>query len=271
VLVNEIVDISNGLETLIAEENCVQVTEELGGSSFFTSHQDMHDGVGVFHNPESIGFSGNVRVAFALKSAFDNLAGYPVVDNEGNTHKNIFELFVDDVTMDMLRRDRKEDALVQRRTPVYDYCGTIIGYTTENVQGTDSRSLGDIPYERYQPGHNANGMDTSGGNNPCYTPPETSDIRFKENIQDINNPIEIVKNLEGKYFNFKGQSNRQVGVIAQQVEEHLPEIVEEDGNGVKMVKYGNTVGVLIEAMKAQQEQIDSLKSQVDTLTKALNG
>jgi ribonuclease PH len=54
----------------------------------------------------------------------------------------------------------------------------------------------------------------------------------------------------------------EIGVIAQEVEEVVPDVVNTNGEGIKSVKYGNLVGVLIEAIKEQQTQIDELKSKI---------
>jgi hypothetical protein len=51
-------------------------------------------------------------------------------------------------------------------------------------------------------------------------------------------------------------------VIAQEVEEVLPEVVEDGLDGFKSVAYGNMVGLLIEAIKEQQKQIDALKMHI---------
>ena len=90
-----------------------------------------------------------------------------------------------------------------------------------------------------------------------------SDISLKNDIEDIENAIDIVKKLRGVTFNYKQPSRRrhegkQLGVIAQEVEEHLPEVVSER-NGIKNVAYGNIVALLIEAIKEMQEEIDKLK------------
>jgi hypothetical protein len=55
------------------------------------------------------------------------------------------------------------------------------------------------------------------------------------------------------------------GVIAQDVEKVLPEAVRENEDGFKNVAYGNMVGLLIEAIKEQQTQIDELKAEVAEL------
>ena len=74
-----------------------------------------------------------------------------------------------------------------------------------------------------------------------------SDINKKKNIRPIENAIEITKKLEGVRFDWKDTDAPSIGVIAQEVEKVLPELVVEN-DGVKSVSYGNIVGVLIEAI-----------------------
>lgn len=93
-----------------------------------------------------------------------------------------------------------------------------------------------------------------------------SDERLKTDIKTIENAVDIVKQLRGVTYNKGGKPG--LGVIAQEVEEVLPVIVktENDEMGTKSVAYGNMVGVLIEAFKEQQKQIDELKDIIKTLT-----
>ena len=94
-----------------------------------------------------------------------------------------------------------------------------------------------------------------------------SDISLKENIEVIPNAVDKVKTLDGITFNYikDGPDKRMTGVIAQQVQEVLPEAVYEtemigdNENKNLAVRYGNMVGLLIEAIKEQQQQIDELK------------
>ena len=87
----------------------------------------------------------------------------------------------------------------------------------------------------------------------------TSDINKKHNINTIENALEIVNNLRGVRFNWNHNDQAAVGVIAQEIEQHLPEVV-VDSDDSKSVQYGPLVGVLIEAIKEQQKQIDELKN-----------
>jgi len=91
-----------------------------------------------------------------------------------------------------------------------------------------------------------------------------SDARVKENIKTIDSALEKVNKLRGVEFNKIGEEKTCIGVIAQEVEEVLPEVVETDDNGMKAVAYGNMVGLLIEAMKEQQKQIDELKAKLES-------
>ena len=91
-----------------------------------------------------------------------------------------------------------------------------------------------------------------------------SDIRLKENIEIIDNPLEKIQKMRGVYYTLKedSSSQRKIGVIAQEMEEVLPEVVytgtSEDK--FKSVAYGNIVAVLLEGMKAQQSTLRSIES-----------
>ena len=82
-----------------------------------------------------------------------------------------------------------------------------------------------------------------------------SDERLKSDIETIDNALDKVMNMRG--VSYTKQAEKGIGVIAQEIEKVLPEVV-TDGE-YKSVAYGNIVGVLIEAIKEQQEQIDKLK------------
>ena len=94
-----------------------------------------------------------------------------------------------------------------------------------------------------------------------------SDIRLKENIETIDNPLEKIQKMRGVYYNLKEDSNaeRKIGVIAQEMEEVLPEVVYTDTSEDKWksVAYGNIVAVLLEGMKAQESTLRSIQSYLD--------
>lgn len=90
-----------------------------------------------------------------------------------------------------------------------------------------------------------------------------SDSRLKENIEPISNALEKVSELSGYTFNKKDTGKRSTGVIAQEVEKVLPEAVQQDSDGMLSVAYGNMVGLLIEAVKELQQEVNDLKEQLN--------
>jgi hypothetical protein len=92
-----------------------------------------------------------------------------------------------------------------------------------------------------------------------------SDIRLKENIQKIDNPIDKIVKIDGVRFDWKSDNKPSMGVIAQNIEEVLPELV--NGEDSKSVNYNGIIGLLIECVKTQQEQIDELNKRLDELPK----
>ena len=87
-----------------------------------------------------------------------------------------------------------------------------------------------------------------------------SDERVKQNVEDIDNALDKVTKLRGVYFERIAQpGERKVGVIAQEVERVVPELVSTDEEGMKSVSYANMAGLLIEAVKELKEEVDDLK------------
>ena len=90
----------------------------------------------------------------------------------------------------------------------------------------------------------------------------TSDATLKTNVETLTGSLDAVKSLRGVSFDWIENGNSDVGVIAQEVEAVLPDVVSTNDQGIKSVKYGNMVALLIEAMKEQQAQIDELKAKL---------
>lgn len=121
-------------------------------------------------------------------------------------------------------------------------------------------------------------LDASGnaifsGNVTAYGTP--SDIRLKEDIEVIDNALEKVKQLKGITYTLKSDGNRLTGLVAQDLEKVLPEAVytinsigdsvNEEPEEHLAIQYGNTVGLLVEAIKEQQKQIETLTAKVKEL------
>jgi hypothetical protein len=94
----------------------------------------------------------------------------------------------------------------------------------------------------------------------------SSDIRFKENIVPIENALDKISKISGNTYDWKaenkiehGYEGNDVGVIAQEIEAVLPQLVQTRENGFKAVKYDKLVALLIEGIKEQQTQIEKLR------------
>jgi len=97
----------------------------------------------------------------------------------------------------------------------------------------------------------------------CTDLNSTSDINLKDNIETFTNALDIVNDLRGVRFEWKENHKPSIGVVAQELEEVLPELV--NGSDPKTVNYNGLIGVLIEAIKEQQEQINIVKEEIKIL------
>ena len=93
----------------------------------------------------------------------------------------------------------------------------------------------------------------------------SSDERLKNNIQTIENPLEKLSQISGNTFDWNEEKQdiykgRDYGVIAQEIEQVMPELVDTRDNGYKAVKYEKLVPLLIESIKELQKEIEELKS-----------
>ncbi|MBN2792047.1 MAG: tail fiber domain-containing protein, partial [Desulfuromonadales bacterium] len=114
----------------------------------------------------------------------------------------------------------------------------------------------------------------------------SSDRRWKSAIKSIEEPIALVEKLHGVSYLWNREAypekgfdeRRQLGLIAQEVEKILPEMVKTDASGYKSVAYTQLLPLLIEAIKAQQQRImlqqqsqDGLQAQIDELRRLISG
>lgn len=87
-----------------------------------------------------------------------------------------------------------------------------------------------------------------------------SDLTLKTNIQPISNPIDKILQINGVTFNWRDSNKPSVGIIAQEIEKVFPELVQ--GKNPKTVNYNGIIGLLIEAIKEQQTEINNLKDKL---------
>jgi hypothetical protein len=104
-----------------------------------------------------------------------------------------------------------------------------------------------------------------------------SDARFKRNVGTLSNALASVEKLRGVHYEWKSEDfpdrsfakGEQVGLIAQEVREVVPQAVIEQSDGYLAVDYARLVPLLIEGMKEQQKQIDMQQNQIEQLIKRL--
>ncbi len=119
---------------------------------------------------------------------------------------------------------------------------------------SNSRDLGSSTY-KWKDGHFGSTVNAANFNT-------TSDATLKTNVETLTGSLDAVKAMRGVSYDWIENGNSEVGVIAQEVEAIVPDVVSTDDQGIKSVKYGNMVAVLIEAIKEQQAQIDELKAKL---------
>ena len=101
-----------------------------------------------------------------------------------------------------------------------------------------------------------------------------SSQRFKRDVEVIEKPIETIQNLRGVTFTWKKNDQKDYGFIAEEVGKELPIIVEWDDNNsagetprALSMDYTRIIPILLEGIKSQQNQIDQLKDEINTLKK----
>ena len=97
-----------------------------------------------------------------------------------------------------------------------------------------------------------------------------SDIFSKENIKTLDNAISKILMMRGVSFTWKGTEDKSIGLIAQEVEGIIPEVVSTSEDGIKSVSYDSIIGLLVEGIKEQQQTIEQMKSSINILLDKIN-
>jgi len=159
-----------------------------------------------------------------------------------------------------------------------DWIGVPVVETVSSVPPLTTGSEGIIRYNKDEgrfEGYNAEGwaslggLETNADGDSIITGnlvvsgdiTSTSDETLKDNIKSIEGALDIVTKLSGKMFTMKSDETQKekVGFIAQEIEQHLPQVVSTDPNGIKSVSYGNVAALLVEAIKELNQKIEDLK------------
>jgi len=89
-----------------------------------------------------------------------------------------------------------------------------------------------------------------------------SDIRYKTNISDIDNSLNKIEQLKGVYYNLMNEEKRSIGLIAQDVEKIIPEVVHTNKDNTKSIAYGNMIALLVESIKELNIKIKKLEEKL---------
>lgn len=161
-LESRIDEVITEVDTLIEDENNTTSVVEYGGSDFNDGYDvPLNTGLGVVHNPESVGIQGNASIASQLQSLYDRFAGYPVIDDNGKVYDNVFELILDENMIKLLQNPVNPTPTIATQDPIYNYCGDVVGYNTIITKQGGTVSDGIEPEPIPAPGFKSNGIDTS--------------------------------------------------------------------------------------------------------------
>ena len=96
----------------------------------------------------------------------------------------------------------------------------------------------------------------------------SSDKNLKDDIKILSNSLDKISRLNGVSFSWRDNDQQSIGLIAQDVEKIFPELVTTDSaTSLKSLNYAGLIAPLIEAVKAQQQEIESLKERLRLLEK----
>lgn len=169
----------------------------------------------------------------------------------------------------------------RRAWMLWDIDDQYVEFGTKDAWTTNGNTLvlrsGDVGIGRSDPSYK---LDVD-GDIRCTDLHQTSDGRLKSNVTQLAHALEVLQRINGVSFEWNALSEshggtpgkQDIGVVADNVEDVLPELVYTDNEGYKSVAYSKLVPVLIEAVKeldTKTERIEQLESQVDELTALVN-
>jgi len=97
----------------------------------------------------------------------------------------------------------------------------------------------------------------------------SSDVRLKKNISTIDSALNKVMLMRGVEFDWRDREGHQIGIVAQELEGVVPELVKTNSDGYKGVTYSNIAAILIEAIKEQQRIIEDQGIKLDNINARL--
>lgn len=150
----------------------------------------------------------------------------------------------------------------------YGFMGLEIGGENHspNAPGIFVAGIGHVGIGTYTPGYLLQVGDGGDGTQARGNAWNTfSDRRFKRDIYQIDDALDKVTRLRGVNFRWRTSGERSTGFIAQEAQEIVPSIVSTDAEGYKSLDYLKMTAVLVQAVKEQQQQIESLIQKIRSL------
>jgi len=191
----------------------------------------------------------NMKFIDSVSAYFGNSSDLQIFHNGTNSFG------ADNYTGHLIFQNRADDSDIIFKTD--DGSGGVATYLTLDGSSTTVEIAKDT---------NVTGTLTATGDVVAYY---SSDKRLKDNIVRIENPLEKVGKIGGYTFDWNDKqetyTGKDVGVIAQEIQEVLPELVTERDNGYLAVKYEKMVPLLIESIKELKQEIDDIKQKCDCL------
>jgi len=240
---------SGSCSGLAASATVLATARTIGGVSFNGSANINLPGVNAAGNQSTSGNAGSATVLATARTiggvSFNGSANInlPGVNAAGN--------------QDTTGTASKVDVATNNTNTTFD-----VVYQNDDVIMKDGNS--DLTFNPSTNLLHTAGAITAGGDITAYY---SSDVAFKENISPISQALEKVGLISGYEFDWKDHKDPQVlgkghdvGIIAQEVEKVLPEVVITRENGKKAVNYSKIIPLLIESIKELKSELDDLKS-----------
>ena len=246
--------------------------------------QALHGGTFVWGDSTDADFSSTTANQFIIRAS--NGVGIGTNSPEGPLH--VFEASAGTITANTSSTavfERNSTNYISVLSPDANERGILFGEPSNAAAGGIVYNPAGIPDGlSFRTGGNLNTMQldavgnllvdgcVDGNNTAC-----ASDARFKKNIKTVDNAIDLIGKLRGVRYEWRNdefvdrhfESGQQLGVIAQEVREVLPELVRERGDGYLSVEYNGLIPILLEAIKEQQRRIDKQHERILNLEKKL--
>lgn len=238
-----------------------------------------YQGFGFYDNENLFNISNNGFISMGAKNDLDIpkcALQIATADEGGQGHTNLirFDSRTNNQYMELQLNSFGDAHLADNFTPSQSqsgYYGLFCGYNGVDDRayfGVHHNTSRDVYLQFINPG---SGQYIAAGYQiqaPSFN--ATSDARYKDNIIDLSNALEKVCKLRGVNFSFKGETKVHAGVIAQEINEVIPESVEKNNDDKWSVNYNTIVGYLIESIKELKKENDAYKTTITKLHQDMN-